>query len=62
MDLTVTLCGGPLDGERLDLSALGDDERALGVALPAAGCTYPGGRALYDPGDDGVWRWGGDVP
>ncbi|RKN40818.1 hypothetical protein D7294_17190 [Streptomyces hoynatensis] len=35
MDSTVTLYGGPLDGERLD---------------------------LYDPGDDSVRRWGGDVP
>jgi hypothetical protein len=28
-----TLHGGPLDGEQLDVSALTDDEAALGIAL-----------------------------
>lgn len=62
MTTTVTLTDGPLDGEALDISGLTDDEAALGVALPAPGCTYPGGRALYSPRDDGVWRWDGDTP
>jgi hypothetical protein len=57
-----TLHGGPLDGEQLDVSALTDDEAALGVALPATGGTYPGGRSLYSPRDDGMWRWDGDTP
>lgn len=59
---TVELHGGPCDGEELDISLLSDDEAALGVALPAPGCTHPGGRSLYSPRDDGTWRWEGDVP
>ena len=59
------LVGGPLDGERLDVSALTDEEIADGFALIADnGGTWPGGRSLYDPrpGEDGKLFWSGDTP
>ncbi|WP_062215705.1 hypothetical protein [Streptomyces sp. NBRC 109706] len=59
---TVILHGGPCDGETLDLSAVPEEERAGGVALPSAGCAYPGGRSLYEPDAAGRWQWLRDVP
>lgn len=62
---TVELVGGPLDGQTLDVSALTEGEIADGVALIAdKGCTFPGGRSLYDPrpGDDTRLYWSGDTP
>lgn len=59
------LVGGPLDGERLDVSACTPEEIAEGFALIAdQGGTYLGGRSLYNPrpGDDRRLYWAGDVP
>ncbi len=63
----VTLLGGPLDGERVDVTGWSQAERAAGVALPAgAAGAYPGGRCCYGPPQDeplaAVWRHEGDVP
>lgn len=60
------LVGGPLDGQRLDVSACTEEEIADGFALIAdQGGTWLGGRSLYDPRpgvDDGRLYWSGDVP
>lgn len=55
----MTLHGGPLDGEQLPVQA---DDPDPGVALPAPGCAYPGGRAWYAPDAAGTWTWQGDTP
>lgn len=61
---TVELCGGPLDGEQLDVSALTPNERATGAALISPRGMWAGGRSLYgpDPADPSRWVWEGDTP
>ncbi|GAA2484738.1 hypothetical protein GCM10010406_21240 [Streptomyces thermolineatus] len=56
----VTLYGGPLDGEQLDVPAQPDTDDP-GIALPAAGCSISGGRSWYAPAYDGRWCWEGDT-
>lgn len=59
------LIGGPLDGQRLDVSACTPEEIAGGFALIAdRGGTYLGGRSLYDPreGDTTRLYWSCDTP
>lgn len=60
------LVGGPLDGDRLDVSACAPEEITEGFALTAGPrATFPGGRSLYElqPGAaDGRLHWAGDVP
>lgn len=55
----VTLYGGPCDGETVAVDPTDPDP---GVALPADGCAFLGGRSWYAPGEDGRWRWTGDTP
>lgn len=57
----VCLVGGPLDGEVLPVE-VEEDDPCPGVALPAPGCAFPGGRSLYGPAPDSTWRWQGDLP
>ncbi|MFJ4837161.1 hypothetical protein [Streptomyces sp. NPDC088746] len=57
--VTVTLFGGPLDGETVAVD-LADPEPGIGII--AAGCSYPGGRSWYEPGADGRWAWKHDIP
>jgi hypothetical protein len=59
------LVGGPLDGQRLNVTALSEQQIAGGFALIAdEGGTWLGGRSLYDPqpGDDMRLYWSGDIP
>jgi hypothetical protein len=66
----VTLYGGPLDGQQLEVTGWGDAERGTGVAhLTDHGAYGPGGRAMYgpDPADPWPystdrWVWEGDTP
>lgn len=63
----VELVGGPLDGELVETAGWTDQERAGGVALPASGCRWPGGRSLYgpapgDPPHTRRWVWESDMP
>lgn len=52
----VELYGGPLDGERLDLSGLSEEQLAAGLTLPVRG----GGSSRYAPDAAGVLRHVGD--
>ncbi|UOE21797.1 hypothetical protein NI17_001650 [Thermobifida halotolerans] len=54
----VELYGGPLDGERLDLSSLTEEQIARGVTLPAR---HGSGRSRYAPDPSGVLRHVGDA-
>lgn len=57
---TVTLYGGPLDGERAEVDLADPDP---GTALASPHSAYgPGGRSWYEPDADGVWRWVRDTP
>lgn len=66
----VTLYGGPLDGQQLEVTGWSDAERETGVAhLTDRGAYGPGGRAMYGPapedpapGSAGRWVWEGDCP
>ncbi|MEU5970515.1 hypothetical protein [Streptomyces globisporus] len=60
----VQLVGGPLDGQLLDVTGFGPDDRTEGVLLISAQSAYgPGGRSDYVPDDEetGRWRWNGDT-
>jgi hypothetical protein len=57
--IEVTLTGGPLDGET---TLVDPEDSDPGVALPAPGCAYPGGRSWYSPDEAGRWIWRGDAP
>lgn len=59
------LVGGPLDGDRLNVTPLTEEEIADGFALIADdGGTWIGGRSIYDPrpGQPGRLYWAGDIP
>lgn len=56
---TVTLHGGPLDGETVAVDPT-DPEPGIGIIAP--GCSYPGGRSWYEPDGDLRWTWTGDIP
>ncbi|MBK5994982.1 hypothetical protein JHN53_25760 [Streptomyces sp. MBT58] len=61
----IELCGGPLDGQLLDITRLTAEERTTGALLITShGPHGPGGRADYEPstGEAGRWNWLGDVP
>lgn len=66
----VTLYGGPLDGQQLEVTGWSDAERGTGVAhLTDRGQYGPGGRAMYGPAADDPWPfstdrwvWEGDCP
>lgn len=66
----VTLYGGPLDGQRIEVTGWSDAHRGAGVAhLTDHGAYGPGGRAMYgpDPADPWPystdrWVWEGDCP
>ncbi|MGW1814084.1 hypothetical protein ACWCQM_11060 [Streptomyces sp. NPDC002125] len=57
--VTVTLFGGPLDGESV---AVDPDDPEPGIGIIAAGCSYPGGRCWYEPNAEGRWTWKHDIP
>ncbi|MFE9853469.1 hypothetical protein ACFYPN_32445 [Streptomyces sp. NPDC005576] len=50
----VQLHGGPLDGQTVPV--LAEDEDPWTAILSDHG-QYPGGRSLYAPDAEGVWRW-----
>ncbi|MFF7365398.1 hypothetical protein [Streptomyces sp. NPDC008125] len=54
----VELHGGPLDGQRVPV-LLEDDDPWIAVISDHG--TYPGGRSLYAPDPEGVWRWVRDL-
>ncbi|MGW2654398.1 hypothetical protein ACWC1D_12200 [Streptomyces sp. NPDC001478] len=56
---TVTLYGGPLDGESVNVDPR-DPEPGIGII--ASGCAYPGGRSWYEPDSAGRWTWRRDIP
>ncbi|WP_405759490.1 hypothetical protein OG234_13405 [Streptomyces sp. NBC_01420] len=56
---TVTLHGGPLDGETV---AVDPADPEPGIGIIAAGCAYPGGRSWYEPDPAGRWTWRRDIP
>ncbi|MEU9110160.1 hypothetical protein AB0D54_38740 [Streptomyces xanthophaeus] len=61
----VELVGGPLDGQLLDVTSWGEDERADGALLVSdQGQWGPGGRSDYAPvpGDPVRFLWVGDTP
>ncbi|MGW6971853.1 hypothetical protein [Streptomyces sp. NPDC054952] len=61
----VELIGGPLDGQLLDVTLWGEDERADGALLVSdTGEWGPGGRSDYAPapGDGTRFLWTGDTP
>ncbi|MFJ6384650.1 hypothetical protein ACIQI7_32170 [Kitasatospora sp. NPDC092039] len=58
--VTVTLYGGPLDGEEIDVDALDGDPWV--PIISGAGCAYPGGRSVYALAPDGRWTWRRDLP
>lgn len=53
------LHGGPLDGSSAPVDPDDDDPW---TAIISDGCTFPGGRSLYAPDGEGVWRWERDLP
>jgi hypothetical protein len=64
---TVELAGGPLDGQRLDVTGWTEEERATGIAHLSPNSSFgPGGRSLYGPPEHDpsapVWAWEGDMP
>lgn len=61
----VELIGGPLDGQLLDVTSWGEDERADGALLMSDNGQWgPGGRSDYAPvpGDESRFLWTGDTP
>jgi hypothetical protein len=57
------LVGGPLDGQRLDVTGWSEQELLEGAALIALlGADGPGGRSHYEgrSGDPGRLHWVGD--
>lgn len=59
------LIGGPLDGQRLDVTGWSAQQLVDGAALiTELGQFGPGGRALYEgqPGDLDRLHWVGDTP
>ncbi|MFF6903951.1 hypothetical protein [Streptomyces hydrogenans] len=58
------LCGGPLDGQLLDVTGRTDDALTKAAALITEAAAHgPGGRALYDPAPvvpGAPGRWGAD--
>ncbi|MGW6832311.1 hypothetical protein ACWGCI_02740 [Streptomyces sp. NPDC054949] len=61
----VELIGGPLDGQLLDVTSWGVEERADGALLVTdTGQWGPGGRSDYAPvsGDGTRFLWTGDTP
>ncbi|WP_331764520.1 hypothetical protein OG209_40700 (plasmid) [Streptomyces sp. NBC_01383] len=66
----VTLLGGPLDGQQLEVTGWSDTDRGTGVAhLTDRGQFGPGGRAMYGPAESDPapettdrWVWEGDCP
>ncbi|MEV5672139.1 hypothetical protein ACIQGA_31220 [[Kitasatospora] papulosa] len=59
------LIGGPLDGQRLDVTGLSAQELLDGAALiTELGAYGPGGRAHYEgqPGAPDRLHWTGDTP
>lgn len=60
----VELCGGPLDGQFLDVTDMTPAEQAEGALLITPRGAYgPGGRSDYGLGNHpGRWDWRGDVP
>lgn len=55
--VTVTLYEGPYDGLEIDVER---DDPDPWIAIITDGA--PAGRALYAPGDDGIWRHRGHIP
>ncbi|MFC8645439.1 hypothetical protein ACFUC2_32480 [[Kitasatospora] papulosa] len=59
------LIGGPLDGQRLDVTGWSVQQLLDGAALiTELGAYGPGGRAHYEgqPGNPGRLHWTGDTP
>ncbi|MFJ4873249.1 hypothetical protein [Streptomyces sp. NPDC088757] len=54
----VELHGGPLDGQRVPTDPEDPDPW---IAVISDHGQYPGGRSLYRPDADGVWRWECDL-